>query len=159
MKNRVDDVYVVVARLKGNGAQPGDEDVKTEAGRIIETAQYEASLAGSWAEVFKRDELQNGRRILLGGISHFMQQMASINLLAYCEFLSLPRVSRLRLNPWQLLPDAPIIFENSLGLGGKLSIVLSGVGATSFALGTFVSIFFIERVGRRKVRGVWILNP
>jgi hypothetical protein len=79
MKNRVDDVHVVVARLQGNDAQPGDEDAKTEAGRIIETARYEASPASAWAEVFKSDELQKGRRILLGGISQFMQQMGFVD--------------------------------------------------------------------------------
>lgn len=54
--------------------------IDKQVAEIIITAEHESAVAAGWREIFKSGELQNGRRVLLGGFSQFMQQFGGINL-------------------------------------------------------------------------------
>lgn len=46
---------------------------------------------------------------------------------------------------------APVIFEQNLGLGRQLALILGGVNVTVYALAAFASYPLVERMGRRKL--------
>lgn len=60
---------------------PDDEKVSREANGIVEAIELE-TLHGEykWSQIFKRDEVATGRRVLLAYGMQFMNQMGGINL-------------------------------------------------------------------------------
>ncbi|BGO95408.1 sugar transporter-like protein [Rhodotorula toruloides] len=89
----------------------------------------------------KRDLITNGptqhfRRALLGSSSQFFQQVGGCNAVIY---FSTP------------------IFEEYLGLGRKLSLILGSVLATVYALSACISFPLVDKAGRRKLYfiGTW----
>ncbi|GAA5961564.1 hypothetical protein JCM8115_006720 [Rhodotorula mucilaginosa] len=89
----------------------------------------------------KRDLITNGptqhaRRMLLGASSQFFQQVGGCNAVIY---FSTP------------------IFEEYLGLGRKLSLILGSVLATVYALSACISFPLVDKAGRRKLFfiGTW----
>ncbi|KAI0199870.1 hexose carrier protein [Astrocystis sublimbata] len=69
-------------------------------------------------------------RTLLGISGQFMQQLSGINLITYY---------------------APVIFEQSVGLSHKLSLLLSGFNGVAYFFSSLVPIWLIDRLGRRKL--------
>lgn len=63
----MDEIAAILARLHGKGAVAEDPRIQLEARIIRETAEHEANIATGWRELFKKSELQSGRRILLAG--------------------------------------------------------------------------------------------
>ena len=63
-------------------APPEDERVNKMQNEIMEAMQLE-KRAGEykWRQLFKRDEVQTGRRVLLAYGMQFMNQMGGINML------------------------------------------------------------------------------
>lgn len=45
-------------------------------------------------------------------------------------------------------PDAPVIFEQSVGLSHDISLLLSGFNGVAYFLSSLVPIWLIDRVGR-----------
>jgi hypothetical protein len=80
--------------------------------------------------MFTNGPTQHFRRMLLGASSQIFQQIGGCNAVIYF---------------------APVIYEQNLGLGRTLSLILAGVNVTVYALAAFGSYAIIERVGRRKM--------
>ena len=66
--------------MQGGDAQVESASVDVQLKEIIQTSEHEGAVAVGWREIFKSGELQNGRRMFLGGFSQFMQQFGGINL-------------------------------------------------------------------------------
>ncbi|KAG7527767.1 hypothetical protein FFLO_06609 [Filobasidium floriforme] len=69
-------------------------------------------------------------RVMLGVGSQFMQQLCSV-----------PRE----------YTDAPVIFEQSVGLSRDISLLLSGFNGVAYFLSSLIPIWLIDRFGRRKL--------
>lgn len=81
-----------------------------------------------WSQLFKKDEVQTGRRVLLAYGMQFMNQMGGINLVVYYI------TSVLQLN---------------VGLDRNLSLLLGGIINLMFFIGSLFPTFFLDRIGRR----------
>ena len=63
---------------------PNDAKVISQQTEILETLALERKTGEyKWSQIFKRDEVQTGRRILLAYGMQFMNQMGGINLVVY----------------------------------------------------------------------------
>ncbi|GAA5943006.1 sugar porter family MFS transporter [Sporobolomyces koalae] len=101
---------------------------------IIQTRVILDSLDGV-TRASKRDLITNGptqhlRRMLIGASSQLFQQIGGCNAVIY---FSTP------------------IFEEYLGLGRNLALILGAVLSTVYALSACVSFPLVDRVGRRKL--------
>lgn len=81
-----------------------------------------------WRQLFKRDEVQTGRRVLLAYGMQFMNQMGGINLVVY------------------FVPSA---LQYNVGLSHSLSQLIGGFVQTMFFFGSLIPTFLLDRLGRR----------
>lgn len=51
----------------------------------------------------------------------------------------------------QLTTDAPVIFEQSVGMSHKLSLLLSGFNGIAYFFSSLIPIWIIDRIGRRRL--------
>ncbi|PLB53109.1 putative transcription factor TFIIIB complex subunit Brf1 [Aspergillus steynii IBT 23096] len=82
-----------------------------------------------WSQLFKKDELRTGRRVLLAYGLQFMNQMCGVNM---------------------IVSYVTSIFETNIGLDKKTSLLMGGVIQFMFIIGSFYPTFFADRLGRRK---------
>ncbi|KAI1335234.1 putative Myo-inositol transporter 1 [Xylariaceae sp. FL0016] len=82
-----------------------------------------------WSQIFKRDEIQTGRRVFLAYGMQFMNQMGGINLVVYY---------------------ITTVLNVNVGLSRNLSLLLGGVINAMFFFGSLFPTFFLDRYGRRK---------
>ncbi|KAF2021196.1 sugar transporter STL1 [Aaosphaeria arxii CBS 175.79] len=136
-KGRNDEVREIVARLEGKGYTAESDVVISHSRLIIEAAQHEAEIEASWMDLFRNGELQNLRRMLLGAIPQFIQQMTGINAVVYF---------------------GPAIFSASLGLTPRMAAIVGGCGSICFWIGSCTPPFFIEKVGRRPIFLVGLIS-
>ncbi|OJJ38006.1 hypothetical protein ASPWEDRAFT_27321 [Aspergillus wentii DTO 134E9] len=107
-----------------------DEKILREQTDILDALQLETNANEySFRKIFKKDEVQTGKRVLLAYGMQFMNQAGGINLVVYY---------------------VPTVLENNVGLTRDLSLILSGCIQCMFFLGAFVPSFFVDRLGRRK---------
>lgn len=60
---------------------PDDHKILQEQGEILQALQLEQEHGEyKWSQLFKKDEVQTGRRVLLAYGAMFMQQVSGINL-------------------------------------------------------------------------------
>ncbi|GAA5862734.1 hypothetical protein JCM3774_001900 [Rhodotorula dairenensis] len=111
-----------------------------DAAVVLQLKVINDSLEGQTRQR-KRDLITNGptqhaRRMLLGASSQFFQQVGGCNAVIY---FSTP------------------IFEEYLGLGRKLSLILGSVLATVYAMSACISFPLVDKAGRRKLFfiGTW----
>jgi hypothetical protein len=100
---------------------------------VLQTKIIADSLEGT-IRMKKRDLITNGptqhlRRMLLGSSTQFFQQIGGCNAVIY---FSTP------------------IFEEYLGLGRRLSLILGAVLSTVYALSACISFPLVDKAGRRK---------
>jgi len=58
-----------------------DAKIQREQNDVLDALHLEAEHGEyKWSQLFKRDEVQTGRRVLLAYVSMFMQQVGGINL-------------------------------------------------------------------------------
>ncbi|CAH6718798.1 sugar transporter Stl1p [[Candida] jaroonii] len=79
-------------------------------------------------ELFTHGKSQHFQRMMLGVAGQFWQQFGGCNAAIYYS---------------------TVLFENTIGLERRLSLVLGGVFATIYALSTIPSFFMVDTVGRR----------
>jgi hypothetical protein len=105
----------------------------------IQTAIASENEAGkfSFKEMFGGGRLQNGRRMLLCLLAGLGCQMSGINLITQY---------------------APIIFQSSIGMIRSTSQLVAGLNSLEYMLATIPPIFYIEKVGRRKILMVGALG-
>lgn len=106
----------------------GDESVET----TIKLVQADLLHAGQskFTDIFTNGKKQHLQRTLLGASTQFWQQFTGCNAAIYYSTL---------------------LFQNTIGLERRLSLILGGVFATVYMFATIPSFFMIERVGRRKL--------
>ncbi|CAG8366240.1 unnamed protein product [Penicillium salamii] len=126
--NRPDEALQVLCDIYAMG--PDDSKVASESEGIIQAIELE-TMHGEykWSQIFKRDEVQTGKRVLLAYGMQFMNQMGGINLVVYY---------------------VTSVLEYNVGLSRKLSLLLGGVIQIMFVIGSFYPTFFSDRFGRRK---------
>ncbi|GAA6022858.1 hypothetical protein JCM10207_001425 [Rhodosporidiobolus poonsookiae] len=123
------DAQRVVAALAGDRYDSEATVIQT---RLIMQSIEQSHQLGV---VKKRNMFTNGptqhfRRMLCGASSQIFQQIGGCNSVIYF---------------------CPVIFEDYLGTGRELSLILGGVNVTVYAMAAFASYFTIERFGRRKM--------
>ncbi|KAA8644458.1 hypothetical protein EYZ11_003566 [Aspergillus tanneri] len=82
-----------------------------------------------WRQIFKKDELQTGRRILLAYGLQFMNQMGGISL---------------------IVSYVTTVLEVNVGQSKRLSLLLGGAIQVMFVIGSVYPTLFADRIGRRK---------
>lgn len=71
----------MLADVFSKDGNPNDPKVVSQQTEILETLALERKHGEyKWSQIFKRDEVQTGRRILLAYGMQFMNQMGGINL-------------------------------------------------------------------------------
>lgn len=85
---------------------------------------------GSFADSFKTNRNRNLHRTILGYVNQMFQQISGINIITYY---------------------AATIFENDIGLSPFLSRLLAALNGTEYFIASWVAIFTIEKIGRRKL--------
>ncbi|EME84611.1 uncharacterized protein MYCFIDRAFT_134029 [Pseudocercospora fijiensis CIRAD86] len=91
---------------------------------VLEMAQ------GRFADCFKLNRNRNFHRTCLGYVNQMFQQISGINIITYY---------------------AATIFENSIGLSPFLSRLLAALNGTEYFIASWIAIFTIEKIGRRKL--------
>ncbi|KAI2726195.1 hypothetical protein CBS147332_3082 [Penicillium roqueforti] len=126
-----DEARSVIARLVGTNVELDDPRVQS-LHEEIQVAVATESEAGNMSirEMFSGGNLRNGRRMLLCLAAGLGCQMSGINLITQY---------------------APIIFQDSIGMRRSVSQLVAGFNSLEYMLATIPPIFYIERVGRRKV--------
>ncbi|PLN76293.1 sugar transporter [Aspergillus taichungensis] len=82
-----------------------------------------------WSRIFKKDELQTGRRVLLSYGLQFMNQMTGINF---------------------IVTYVTSVLETNVGLDKQLSLLLGGVIQVMFVIGSIYPTMYSDRLGRRR---------
>ncbi|KAL2818843.1 hypothetical protein BJX63DRAFT_419002 [Aspergillus granulosus] len=103
-----------------------DQKVVTEADGIFRATEID-KIRGEykWSQIFQKDEIQTGRRVLLAYGLQFINQMGGVNLIV-------------------------VILEVNVGLDPKTSLLLGGVIQLMFVIGSFYPTFYSDRLGRKK---------
>ncbi|GLA98624.1 hypothetical protein AtubIFM57143_006919 [Aspergillus tubingensis] len=107
---------------------PLDHPTVTQEAENIFRAIDDGRPEYKWSEIFKKDELHTGRRILLAYGLQFTNQMGGAPL---------------------IVTYVTTVLEDNVGLDAKLSLLLSGVIQLMFVIGAFYPIFYSDRLGRR----------
>ncbi|KAJ9610189.1 hypothetical protein H2200_004966 [Cladophialophora chaetospira] len=122
-------VASVLALLDGKDVSETAPHIVSKAEEIVSIAQHEAELDTSWRQAFGGGELQNGRRLFLGGfVVGLLQQFTGVNAIVYY---------------------APVVFQDA-GLNPRNSFILGGVGSVAMLIGTALPALWVEKAGRRK---------
>ncbi|KAG2414953.1 hypothetical protein HFD88_006141 [Aspergillus terreus] len=103
-------------------------DVADITKAIVE--EQAASKEGSFRAVFKNGPQRFLHRTLLGMGGQMMQQMSGVNLITYYN---------------------TVIFEKSVGMTHNLALLMAGFNGVAYFVSTFVPIWTIDRLGRRKL--------
>jgi MFS family permease len=97
-----------------------------------------------WSQLFKRDEIQTGRRVLLAYGMQFMNQMGGIQSRRVSD--NAPRRETSSLSRYYITS----VLQINVGLDRNLALLLGGVINTMFIIGSLFPTFFLDRVGRRR---------
>ncbi|KAI5797750.1 general substrate transporter [Geopyxis carbonaria] len=132
--DRPDEARTVLWSLQPNAASmdPSDTIVTAELSAITQALHEEraATQGHTWKTIFTNGPQKFLHRTLLGVGGQMMQQLSGINLITYY---------------------APVIFEQSVGMPHRLSLLLSGFNGIAYFLSSLIPIWTIDRLGRRKL--------
>jgi sugar porter (SP) family MFS transporter len=126
-KDRIDEARYVLSQL--NDCSMNEEALMEEV-LMVRDANNRFSKQLTIRELFKPTKHQYLKRIILGSSGQFFQQFTGCNAAIYYS---------------------TVLFENTVGLSRRLSLVLGGVFATVYAIFTIPSFFLVDRLGRRKL--------
>ena len=85
---------------------------------------------GSFRDLFTMDENRHFHRVVLAYVNQVFQQISGINLITYY---------------------AAAIYENEIGLTPFISRILAACNGTEYFLASWIAVFIVEKVGRRKL--------
>ena len=128
----------VIARLAGKEIPLDDPQVlllQEEIRIAIATEAKEGSFG--FKEMFGGGDIQNGRRMIICLLAGLGCQMSGINLITQY---------------------APKIFQESIGMTRSTSQLVAGFNSLEYMFATIPPIFYIERIGRRKLLMVGALG-
>lgn len=126
LKNRNEEAIDVLCAL--NAKQPDDPTIQAEFKAIQDTVA-EASQAG-YKDLFSMGKERRFQRVALGFMAQVFQQITGINLITYY---------------------AANILETIVGLSPFLSRIIAACNGTEYFLASWIAVFLIEKVGRRKL--------
>lgn len=124
-QKRLDEARYVLAQL--HDVSINDPDLIEEV-VIVRDANNRFEKQVSIKELFKPSKHQYLRRMIIGSSGQFFQQFTGCNAAIYYS---------------------TVLFEDTVGLSRRLSLVLGGVFATVYAIFTIPSFFLVDRLGRR----------
>jgi len=127
-KGRHDEAVKVLCEVYGKS--PDDEKIVREKTDVLNALNLER-IHGEykWSQLFKRDEVQTGRRVLLAYGMQFMNQVGGINLVVYY---------------------VPSALQYNVGLSHNLSLLIGGFVQTMFFFGSLIPTFLLDKLGRRR---------
>ncbi|EIM87185.1 general substrate transporter [Stereum hirsutum FP-91666 SS1] len=131
-----DEAGEIIAAL--NDAHLEDEGTQRDIRIILDgiRAAQQASAGVTNKDLFHGGKKQHFRRILIGASSQIFQQLGGCNAVIYY---------------------ATVLFEDTIGLETRLSLILGGVLSIVYALSAFTAFLAVERFGRRTMflAGTW----
>ncbi|KAE8371242.1 hypothetical protein BDV26DRAFT_286933 [Aspergillus bertholletiae] len=109
-----------------------DAVVNRDVAEITQAIREEQSATeeSSFRMVFKNGPQKFLHRTLLGMGGQMMQQLSGVNLITYYN---------------------TVIFEKSVGMSHNLALLLAGFNGVAYFVSTFIPIWTIDRLGRRKL--------
>jgi sugar porter (SP) family MFS transporter len=129
----IDEARVVLSDLRVERTPDSDDTIASDLALIKNAIDEERAAAGtsSGFRALLKDGPQKFRyRTLLGIGGQFMQQLSGINLITYY---------------------APVIFQQSVGLGRNISLLLAGFNGIAYFFSSLPPIWILDRLGRRKL--------
>lgn len=129
-KDRTEESMQVIAALRG--LRVDDPETILQTNIIMDSIRASGHHGGNtpFRALLTGGKTQHFRRMMLGASSQLFQQIGGCNAVIYYF---------------------PILFENSIGEGHTMSLLLGGVNMVVYAIFATVSWFIIERAGRRKL--------
>lgn len=124
-RGKIDEARYILAQLHDLSI---NEPSILEEVILIKDANARFSNQISLKELFKPSKHQYLNRMIIGASGQFFQQFTGCNAAIYYS---------------------TVLFENTVGLSRRLSLVLGGVFSTVYAIFTIPSFFLIDRLGRR----------
>jgi len=121
-----DEALEVLAALSDKSTE--DKRVLSEFAAIKDTVLEAEST--TFKDLFTMDEDRHFHRVALAYINQVFQQISGINLITYY---------------------AATIYENEIGLTPFISRILAACNGTEYFLASWIAVFIIEKVGRRKL--------
>jgi len=119
----------VVAALEGVAFD--DPKAISEKNKMSDAiAAMDSQRAARKSDILKGGKNQHLRRALVGASTQLFQQLGGCNAVIYYS---------------------TILFEDSIGLTGRLPLILGGVLSVVYACFALTSFLLVERVGRRKL--------
>ena len=144
---RVDEAVEVMCKVYG--APPDDEYIVNEKRGILEALEIERQSPFSWANVFKKDRVHTGWRIILACLGLSFNQVR-----APCFTPSSGALQKANRGQWAginvVVFYIATVLETHVGLSRNLSLVGGGCINLAFAVGSLVPALFLDRIGRRK---------
>lgn len=126
--DRKPEAMEILANL--NDLSVDDDEVYAEVTVIADAVNSYARAQVGFGDLFTGGKTQHLQRMLIGCSTQFFQQFTGCNAAIYYS---------------------TVLFEETIGLSRRLSLVLGGVFATIYALATIPSFFLIDTLGRRKL--------
>ncbi|CAI4049258.1 hypothetical protein N7582_004630 [Saccharomyces uvarum] len=127
-QSRTEEARYLVGTL--DDADPNDEEVVTEVAMLHDAVNRTKHESHSLSNLFSRGKSQNLQRALIAASTQFFQQFTGCNAAIYYS---------------------TVLFNKTIKLDYRLSMIIGGVFSTIYALSTIGSFFLIERLGRRKL--------
>lgn len=112
------------------GLMPDAPEVQEEMEGINVAIELERNDCGSWADIFRDHGSSGSTRVAISFAANFLQQMSGTNVMASL---------------------GPYLFNHSMGMSSKDSMLLSGGLQIFQFLCSFITWAIIDRVGRRRL--------
>jgi sugar porter (SP) family MFS transporter len=125
IKNRIEEARFVLSQV--NDVSINDHTLLEEV-TLVRDSNNKFSKQLSVKELFQPSKYQHLKRMIIGASGQFFQQFTGCNAAIYYS---------------------TVLFETTVGLDRRLSLVLGGIFATIYALFTIPSFFLIDKLGRR----------
>ncbi|OQV02557.1 hypothetical protein CLAIMM_07738 [Cladophialophora immunda] len=126
LKGREEEATQVLAALSD---KPADDKLILSEFAAIKDTVLEQEKA-TFRDLFTMDENRHLHRVALAYVNQVMQQVSGINLITYY---------------------AATIYQNEIGLSPFISRILAACNGTEYFLASWIAVFIIEKVGRRKL--------
>ncbi|KAF2089549.1 general substrate transporter [Saccharata proteae CBS 121410] len=109
--------------------KPDEPSIVEEVEGIKQALRLEGDEQTSWLHIFRQDEVQTGKRVLLAYGMQFMNQVGGINLVVYY---------------------VPTVLHENVGMTRNMSLLIGGVIQIMFPLGSIIPALGSDKLGRRR---------
>ncbi|PWY87140.1 MFS sugar transporter [Aspergillus sclerotioniger CBS 115572] len=131
---RHDEARHVIWAVQPNARMISEDDATVDADVMEITRaiaeEQQATQEGLFRLVFTNGNQKFFYRTLLGMGGQMMQQLSGVNLITYYN---------------------TVIFESSVGMSHNLALLMAGFNGVAYFVSTFIPIWAIDRLGRRKL--------